>query len=75
MDTKLKRVIDSRGLKLRWLANKFGIHEVCMNRYVHGVHRPRPLMQSKMARFFDIKRDVLFPPDKTKAPEGFVRIV
>ena len=74
--TRLKRTLQKKGIKQGWLAQNLGIHRVEMSRYVMGIYRPRyKERQTQIANFFGMTREEMFPPDKTIAPEGFIRIV
>ena len=74
--TRLKRTLQKKGIKQGWLAQNLGIHRVEMSRYVMVIYRPRyKERQTQIANFFGMTREEMFPPDKTIAPEGFIRIV
>ena len=86
MQTILGCVIRDRGLKQKWLAKKLRIHEVDLCRYVTGSTFPRKKIRTKIAEYFNLNRDELFPPDgvepnykgfkleKKPAPEGYISI-
>tara|TARA_R100000808_G_scaffold14305_1_gene33863 strand:+ start:112 stop:348 length:237 start_codon:yes stop_codon:yes gene_type:complete len=74
--TRLYRALKKKGIKQGWLAQNLGIHRVDMSRYATGLYRPRyKERQTQIANFFGMTREEMFPPDKTVAPEGFIRIV
>ena len=68
MVNKLKRKIISKGLKQVWLANELEIHEVDMSRYVNGATYPKKETRYRIANFFNVNMDELFPSPPKRKP-------
>ena len=47
--TNLKRIIDEKGVRQRWLAEQVGVTEVSMSRYVSGGRIPKAPLAIRMA--------------------------
>jgi len=47
--TNLKRIIDEKGVRQRWLAEQVGVTEVSMSRYVSGERIPKAPLAIRMA--------------------------
>ncbi len=59
METRLKQLINSRGLKQRWIAQQVGISEATLSRIING-STPRLDHACKLADLLDIAMDELF---------------
>ena len=68
--------MEDSGLKQRWLADRFGVHEVVLSRYMSGTHYPRnKRLRGKIAKFFNFSVDELFPRKQRKSvPDGYIEI-
>jgi len=58
--TKLKEIIDDRGIKQRKIAKELGIHYVVFSTYVTGKHTPSLKRAKKIADYFNTKIDEIF---------------
>ena len=58
--TKLKEIIDERGLKQRKIAKDLDIHYVVFSTYVTGKYTPTLKRAKKIADYFNMKIDEIF---------------
>ena len=59
METRLKQLIDSRGLKQNWIAEQVGISEATLSRIIQG-STPRLDQACKLAELFEVPVEKLF---------------
>ena len=61
--TNLKKMIDSRGLKQKWLAEKLDVTEDTMSRWGNGETLPNLEAARRLAHLFGCSIDDLFPSE------------
>ncbi len=55
----LKRLMESRGINQKWLADEANTTEATISRYVHGVHKPNVELIVDIAKALDVSVDYL----------------
>jgi transcriptional regulator with XRE-family HTH domain len=48
-EKKLRRIIESKGLKITWVAEQVGVSEDSMHAYLRGTRNPRPPVLKMLA--------------------------
>lgn len=59
-ETKLKKLIDEKGIKQRFIAKKANIDESSISKYVRGTLRPSYNTAEKIAKVLECKPDDIF---------------
>lgn len=54
-----KRLIQSRGVKQKWLAQQIGVSEVTMSNWMQGNYKPTEENLHKIAEVLNIKYELL----------------
>lgn len=55
----LKRLMESRGINQKWLADEANTTEATISRYVNGIHKPNVELIAKIAKALDVSVDYL----------------
>lgn len=61
--TKLKEILESKGITQKWLADRVGTTEAAMCRYVKGDRVPKAPLAIAMARALGVDVEELYPGD------------
>jgi putative transcriptional regulator len=56
---RIKEVLEDKGIKQAWLAEKLGKSYKMLSGYVHTRHQPRPEILKGKARIVDIKELII----------------
>ena len=77
--TKLKDIIESRGVTQAWLAEKTGATEATISRYLSGVHKPNLEIVARIAQALNVSIDYIMDlslsPTPYKEPEKEIVIL
>jgi transcriptional regulator with XRE-family HTH domain len=77
--TKLKDIIESRGVTQAWLAEKTGATEATISRYLSGVHKPNLEIVARIAQALNVSIDYIMDlslsPTPYKEPEREIVIL
>lgn len=77
--TKLKDIIESRGITQAWLAEKTGATEATISRYLSGVHKPNLEIVARIAQALNVSIDYIMDlslsPTPYKEPEKEIVIL
>ncbi len=57
--TILKQLIQSKGMKQKWLAQKIGVSEVTLSNWVNGKAVPKEKHLEKLCEILEINTDIL----------------
>lgn len=57
--TILKQLIQSKGMKQKWLAQKIGVSEVTLSNWVNGKAVPKKEHLEKLCEILEINTDIL----------------
>lgn len=68
--TRLKDIIESKGISQAWLAEKAGTTEATISRYVAGVHKPNLDIVAKIAKALNVSIDYIM--DLSLSPTPYV---
>ena len=63
-DNNLKQIINSRGLKAKWIPEQLGVHETEPSQWVAGRRRPRNDQIKQLAKMLGCKVKELYPDYK-----------
>lgn len=55
----LKKVIQSKGVKQKWLSEQMGVSEVTVSNWMNGIHKPTQENLQKLAEVLNIKYEIL----------------
>lgn len=64
--TALDRLLNSRGIKAQWLAQKLGVHKSQVSGWRRGLHVPDASTQVRIAKLLDVAVADLWPVKETK---------
>ena len=77
--TKLRDIIESRGVTQSWLAEKTGATEATISRYLSGVHKPNLEIVARIAQALNVSIDYIMDlslsPTPYKEPEREIVIL
>jgi len=65
---RIKDLLERNDMKQKELAEKVGIHEVSMSRYINGDHTPNPEILVKIANVLGVSVDYLLGKSDYKLP-------
>ena len=57
----LKQIINSRGLKAKWISQEMGVHETEPSQWVAGRRRPRNDQIKQLAKLLKVRVKDLYP--------------
>ena len=60
---KIKYLLEEKGIKQKELAEKIGVHEVTVSRYINGNHTPPAEIIKKIAEALGVTSDYLLSDD------------
>ena len=63
-DNNLKQIINSRGLKAKWISRELGVHETEPSQWVAGRRRPRNDQIKQLAKILGCRVKDLYPDYK-----------
>lgn len=66
--TKLKDIIESRGISQAWLAQKAGTTEATISRYITGVHKPNLEIVANIAKALNVSIDYIMDLSLSPTP-------
>lgn len=66
--TKLKDIIESRGVTQAWLAEKTGATEATISRYLSGVHKPNLEIVARIAQALNVSIDYIMDLSLSPTP-------
>lgn len=61
VDTPLKRILEEQGRRQDWLAREVGVNITTVWHWVHGINRPSPANQAKIAKALGREVEEVFP--------------
>lgn len=67
--TKLRDIVESRGISQAWLAEKTGTTEATISRYMNGVHKPNLAIVASIAKALNVSIDYIM--DLSLSPEPY----
>lgn len=77
--TKLKDIIESRGISQAWLAQKAGTTEATISRYCSGIHKPNLEVVANIAKALNVSIDYIMDlslsPTPYKEPEKDIALL
>ena len=77
--SKLRDIIESRGVTQSWLAEKTGATEATISRYLSGVHKPNLEIVARIAQALNVSIDYIMDlslsPTPYKEPEREIVIL
>ena len=68
--TRLRDIIESKGISQAWLAEKAGTTEATISRYVAGVHKPNLEIVARIAKALNVSIDYIM--DLSLSPTPYV---
>lgn len=66
--TRLKDIIDAKGISQAWLAEKAETTEATISRYVSGVHKPNLEIVAKIAKALNVSIDYIMDLSLSPTP-------
>ena len=66
--TKLRDIIDARGISQAWLADKAGTTEATISRYISGIHKPNLDIVAKICKALNVSIDYIMDLSLSPTP-------
>lgn len=66
--TKLRDIIDARGISQAWLAYKAGTTEATISRYISGIHKPNLDIVAKICKELNVSIDYIMDLSLSPTP-------